>query len=148
VGSLAALGWALGSRDEEAAGRGRKHRRRRRKRGGNAGGAGSLGDTGCFVCEKLSDGPNCRFTSIQTAVNSAGDGASITVCPGTYKERLSFSAITAPNLSIVGSGAENTTIDGDGDGSTIAVGRPGFVSIERFTITGGSAAAGSSTAAS
>jgi hypothetical protein len=141
AGSFAALGLALSGIDaEESAARGRKHRRRRRRgnRGGNPGG-GLLGDNECFVCEKLSDGPNCRFSSIQAAIDAAGNGALIAVCPGTYKERLTLSAITAPNLIISGSGPEDTVIDGEGDGSTITVDRPGFATIERFTITGGSA---------
>ena len=131
---------------EETAAGGRKnrHQRRRRqnrrqRRRADRHGGGPLGDTVCYVCEKLSDGPNCRYTSIQSAINAAGDGAVVGVCPGAYKERISVSAITAPNLTITGSGAEDTMIDGEGDGSTVTVGRPGFVTIARFTITGGSA---------
>ena len=38
------------------------------------------------------DCPNADFTSIQAAVNAAGPGDKVTVCPGTYNEQVTIGA--------------------------------------------------------
>lgn len=148
-GGLAALVLAAVADNEgEAAHRRRKrrrqrHQRRQRRRRHHHDGGSAPGDAlTCYVCEKMTDFPSCRFTSIQTAIDSAGDGDIIVVCPGTFKERLTFSAITAPNITILGQGSEETTLDADNEGSAITLTRAAFVEIQRFTITGGKATAG------
>ena len=148
VAGVSAVLAAVTAEDVSASGRKnrrqhrKRHDRRQRRRGnhrGNQSGGGPDGDNDCFVCEKLSDGSNCRFSSIQAAINAAGDGESISVCAGTFKEGLTFSSTTIATLTIRGAGAEATTLDADGDGSAVVVDQGQIVAIHGMTITGGSA---------
>lgn len=50
----------------------------------------------------------CPFTSIQWAIDSAPEGATIIVGPGTYKENL----LIEKSITIIGSGPEVTRIEG------------------------------------
>jgi hypothetical protein len=80
----------------------------------------------------------CVFPSVQAAILGAKDGATITVCPGTYREDIMF----IRNVRLVGAG------DGAGPGSTIlhgtgkssVVSNPSLdVTMERVRVTGGAA---------
>ena len=98
-GGLAALTAAALSTVEQAAARKptKRQRRRRRRRRNNDGGDPGSGIV-CQVCERMSDGPNCRFTSIQAAIDAIpGDsaGGTLAVCAGTFKERLTIPAFRA-----------------------------------------------------
>jgi len=73
--------------------------------------------------------------TIQAAIDSASDGSTVQVCDGTYIEALTISV----GLTLTSrGGADVTTIDGGGDGSTISIDTPVDVYISGFTITGGS----------
>jgi hypothetical protein len=151
-GSLAALGLTFAAGDERkaTAGESRQRRRkrrnrRRRKRGGNGPGVGScLGD----VCQNANDGPFCKYTSIQAAIddiiNQNPPPDVVGVCPGVYQERITVNPLVVSSLTIVAASSlpSDTTIDADGDGSAITVNRGAFVTFENLTITGGKAAFG------
>ncbi len=81
------------------------------------------------------------FTTIGAAVAAATPGSTVTVCAGTYHERL---ALIAMPLELIGAaGAAATVIDGDLAGTVIevvGVGDPG-VEVRGFTIQRGSTAA-------
>jgi hypothetical protein len=149
---LAALGLAVLAGDEEAAAGTRNNRQRRRKRQSRRrrrrqGGGNGPGGNDCFVCQNLNDGPFCKFTSIQDAIDDAQSRGveAFTVCPGTYKEQITVgsSSDSALTIQAASSFPADTTIDADGDGPAITVAR-GVLDIEfaNFTITGGKAAFG------
>ncbi len=142
-GGLAALTAAALSTAEQAAARKQtKRQRRRRRRRRSRGGGGPVGGVDCFVCESMSDGRNCRFTSIQAAIDAIPEGAAggtLAICAGTFKERISLS-VSQTDLTIQGAGTSQTIIDADGEGSAITIGRDAdFITIEFLTITGGKA---------
>lgn len=96
-------------------------------------------------------GNNCTVMSspcktIQNAVNVAtggtynGDDVTIDVAAGTYDENDTVYASSLDSLTIAGTGATSTTVDGQDDGSVFVTG--GTVSISGMTITGGSATDG------
>lgn len=75
-------------------------------------------------------GPSgCPFTRIQTAIDAANTGDTITVAPGTYSETLRI------DKSITLDGAGKATISGDGNNPTISVSNAETVTIQGFTIT-------------
>jgi hypothetical protein len=79
--------------------------------------------------------PAC-FTTIQAAVDAAGDGDTVTVAPGTYAGGITIDK----SLELDGAGAGATVIAGGGPVVTIGTfeGDNGFtVSIDGVTITGG-----------
>ena len=67
-------------------------------------GAPAAAATSSRVCP--SPRPGCTFTSIQSAINAASPGSTITLAAGTYKENVVFGPNTATPLSLVGEGAE------------------------------------------
>ncbi|MFT5680331.1 MAG: hypothetical protein ACI8RZ_001237 [Myxococcota bacterium] len=76
------------------------------------------GDTGdedctCDVCEE-----GGSFSSVQSAIDAASDGDSITICAGEYKEVLS---LTGVSVSLIGAGSSTTTIHADGDSTVLSV---------------------------
>jgi hypothetical protein len=140
LGGVAAAGTAVAAIEVGDARPKRAKQRRRRRRGRQNGGGNGLGD-GCLVCQ--APGP-CPYRTIQAAIDdSRGEGAFITVCPGTYQERLRLNSTVQGNfLTIQGSGSNETIIDADGDGTAVTV-FPGTVAtLESVTVTGGKAALG------
>ena len=69
------------------------------------------------VCSEAGDG--CDYTSIQTAIDNAADGDTITIGPGVYNEH----DITIENKSLTLQGADpqNTVINAQGLGRGIYV---------------------------
>jgi hypothetical protein len=83
----------------------------------------------------------CAYTSIQTAINEAASGATITVGPGTYSETLNF-VIDKP-LTLLGAGAQVDPIEGGRPGgeSKLVSSQPGawaivYVKSDDVTISG------------
>ncbi len=77
------------------------------------------------------------FTSIAAAIAAAPSGATIQICPGTYRERLS---INAKPLSLVGTGgAAVTIVDGSAGGSVLAIAGTGGsgVTVQGLTFRNG-----------
>ena len=148
-GSLAALGLADLADDQEAAAgkRGNRRRRRRRRNGGPGLGTGNCPGS---VCQSLNDGPFCKWTSIQAALDAIGNQEpppdEIVVCPGVYKERITLGPLMPVGtftLQASSSDPSDTTIDAEGEGTTVTVSRGAPIStIDSFTITGGKAAFG------
>jgi hypothetical protein len=79
--------------------------------------------------------PGC-FATIQAAVNSAGDGDTISIPPGTYAGGVTIDV----SIRLQGAGAGRTAISGGGSVLTIGVygaSSEPTVSIDGMTITGG-----------
>ena len=140
-GGVAAAGIAFAAIENGDARPKRAKQRRRRRRGRQNGEGNGLGG-GCQVCQAPGQ---CPFNTIQAAINnSRGEDAMITVCPGTYQERLNLNAAAAQGnfVTIVGSGPGQIIIDADGDGTAITVAPVTVATVQDVTITGGKAALG------
>jgi parallel beta-helix repeat protein len=77
------------------------------------------------------DGSGGCYTSIQAAVNAANSGDTISVAPGTYQESVTIST----PLTLVGAGADSTTIDAAGADNAVHISTDG-VWLQGFTIKG------------
>lgn len=77
------------------------------------------------------------YTTIQAAINAAASGATITVCAGTYKERLT---VPGKNLTLKGtSGATLTILDANASGTALTLTGGAKVAMSGFTIKGAKA---------
>jgi len=76
-----------------------------------------------------------EFESIQAAVNASGPGDTIQVAGGIYAESVTIGE-GKDRLSIIGPGAGNAILQGQGSGIGIIISRSGSVTIEGFTVTG------------
>lgn len=77
----------------------------------------------------------CTFASIQAAINAAPVGATISVGPGTYRERLQISR----DVQVIGAGPDLTIVQGDGTASVVRInnGVTRSTVLEGMTIAGG-----------
>jgi hypothetical protein len=87
-----------------------------------------------------SDSNNCKTpqTACKTighAISLASSGDSIRVAPATYTENLTIKM----GLSVIGSGATTTIIDGGGMGTAVGVSASAKVVLSKFTIRNGRA---------
>ena len=74
------------------------------------------------------------YTTIQSALNLAGDGSVLTICYGTYYEALTVNdAVTLESLN----GASAVTINANSGGSAVNVSSGASVEIQGLTLTGG-----------
>ncbi len=73
------------------------------------------------------------YSSIQKAIEAAESRDVVAVRAGTYREKIRMKN----DIEVVGQGAENTTIDCNGQGTTVAFEQVDRAKIEGFTITGG-----------
>ncbi len=93
------------------------------------------GDCTARPCDVCAVG--CAFTSVQAAITAAAPGASIIVCPGTYRENLSIRA----DLRLIGAGdgpsALDTIVRGTGTGSVVEIARGATVTLKKLRLTGG-----------
>ncbi|MGA6970861.1 MAG: right-handed parallel beta-helix repeat-containing protein [Candidatus Binatus sp.] len=84
----------------------------------------------------------CPYSSIQAAIDAAKTGDTITIAPGTYTETLSIlSPTAAKQLTLQGSGAFNTIVNGDQLGMVLEVDTDYDVTISGVTFTNGEALA-------
>lgn len=87
-----------------------------------------------------SDSNNCQTSAtacrtIGHAISLASSGDAISVAPATYTENLNINI----SLSIIGSGAATTIIDGGQSGPVVTIGQPVIqVTLSRITIQNGS----------
>lgn len=72
------------------------------------------------------------YTTIQAAINAATSGSTITVCAGTYKERITTSGKT---LTITGAGASTTILDANNSGTAFKVTGSGKITLSGITVT-------------
>ena len=72
------------------------------------------------------------YTTIQAAINAASSGGTITVCAGTYKERLTVAGKT---VTLTGAGFSTTILDADNSGSALKVTGGGKVTLSGMTVT-------------
>lgn len=96
-----------------------------------------------FAAPNGNDANDCRnpvsaCRTIAAAMGKAGDGQAVLVASGTYAERFSITR----NVSIVGSGAGNTIIDGGQAGRVITVAPGANVTLDSLTIQNGVSSTG------
>ncbi|WP_455392226.1 PKD domain-containing protein [[Eubacterium] cellulosolvens] len=89
-------------------------------------------DTSTVEAATLIVGPGQTYTTIQSAINAAGSGATIYVYNGTYKENL----VINKKVSLIGNGTNWTFIDGQGSGNVITITSNG-VELSGFTVKNG-----------
>ena len=73
------------------------------------------------------------YGSIQEAIDAAAKGDTIQVCTGEFIEALEI----GQDITLVGAGADVTTIDARGGGAVIAVGSGVSIDVSGMTLTGG-----------
>lgn len=78
----------------------------------------------------------CAFASIQDAILRAKTGATITLCPGLYREDIFFVGDVRLVGAGDGAGAGDTILQGTGDSSVVS-NFAGRVTLEKLRITGG-----------
>src|SRR5262245_1401795 len=78
----------------------------------------------------------CQFTTLAAAVAAASSGDKIKLDAGTFDGGVTIDK----NISLVGSGAEDTTITGSSP--IVAIGSGATATISSLTITGGSTGSG------
>ena len=71
-----------------------------------------------------------NYPSIQAGINAANPGDTVQVAPGIYYENVQMSE----GISLFGSGAENTTIDGGGLADVVSALQVNNLVIEGFTV--------------
>jgi hypothetical protein len=78
------------------------------------------------------------LSSIQTAINAATVGDTVSVAAGTYVENINFSG---KNIAVIGADSSNTIIDGDSSGSVVTFenGETSEALLSGFTIQNGNA---------
>jgi hypothetical protein len=99
----------------------KKHREKKRKQANRR----------CDVCRR-----GCDFRGVQAAIDAARPGASLRLCPGVYRGKVSIDK----NLTLIGAGRERSVLDGGGvAGSTavLTVGSEATVNVRALTVTGG-----------
>lgn len=80
----------------------------------------------------------CTFSSVQDAINAAATGDTINLSPGTYTETLLIAApVAARSLTLKGSGAKNTIVDGNRKGTVLEVDTNYAVDVTGLTFTNG-----------
>lgn len=88
----------------------------------------------CQTCDVCASG--CAFASVQAAIDAARAGATIALCPGTYRGNLAIKK----DLRLVGTGdgtgANDTIIQGMGNASVVDI-RATPVVLQQLHITGG-----------
>jgi hypothetical protein len=76
---------------------------------------------------------------VQAAINALPAGSTIRVCAGTYPERIT---VNKNNLTLLGAGAGNTTLNGTGLGGSVVIVTSGInATVQDMRITGGQAGA-------
>lgn len=108
--------------------------------GGSGESSGTTGTTGGpgdpFGCDRLEYPVNVvgggGYDTVAAAVTAAPPEATVQVCPGTYLDNI----VVERNLTLLGSGADDTTIDGGGIASTIFV-EGANLTLGGLTITNG-----------
>ncbi|MFN8591169.1 MAG: hypothetical protein U0031_06855 [Thermomicrobiales bacterium] len=88
------------------------------------------GVCGCDVCDNARE---CPYQSVQAAIDAANAGATITICKGSFDGAI----VVSKNLTLVGNGADDTELDGNGEGSTVTIAEGVTATISGVTISGG-----------
>lgn len=131
TGVLAHLGDATTEAKRKRHGRRRSHRPGKRKdnrKGKRKNTGGGLGASNCMVCPS-----GCDFSSVQDAIDNANAGDTISICPGTYEERL----IIDKNITLAGNG-DGVVLDGNQRGPVVTANAPtATVVIQGVTIRNG-----------
>ena len=80
----------------------------------------------------------CTYSAIQSAIDAAQTGDKIAVAPGTYTENLLIDPpVAATTLSLIGTGATRTIVDGSQGECVMQIDKGYTVSISGMTLTNG-----------
>jgi hypothetical protein len=125
------LGAWLGHHNAEA-----KKKRRKKCKGGGRPVKGNCCKGSMRVCSR-----GCGFRTVQGAINASRRGATITICPGTYREHLTIAF--GKNVTLTGSGdgegAGDTILENPGNiGAVVVVGTGTTATLQHLRIAGGS----------
>jgi parallel beta-helix repeat protein len=94
-------------------------------------------DSGGVTAQTLYVGSQQTYTKIQEAIDDATEGDTVQVYAGTYYENV----IVNKKLTLIGNGADNTIIDGSGNGDVINVATD-WVEVSGFKITNSGSSSG------
>lgn len=81
----------------------------------------------------LTVGSSGTYSTIQSAVNNASSGDTITIAAGTYNEDVDTKG---KNLKLVGAGSNKVTINASGNDSAVTVDQGETVTLKGVTLTG------------
>ncbi len=99
--------------------------------------ATETGDTGWGEAVAHLENKGLFFSTIQEAIEQAGDGDTVLVAPGLHLERIDFhgKGITVRSMA----GAAQTILDGEGEGSVVSMRaqEPSTAVLEGFTLQNG-----------
>jgi len=84
----------------------------------------------------------CTADSVQTAINNAASGATITLCPGRFGPIVINKNLTLVGVGVSSNPANDTNLDAGGNGTVVTVAAGVTATQEKVRITGGNAASG------
>lgn len=126
------LGVLAGPAEVEAKkGKGKKKNKKKKCKGGGKAFKGKCCQGSAHVCIG-----GCSFPTVQDAILRARSGATITLCPGTYRENILFVDDVRLVGAGAGAGAGDTILQGTG-AATVVSNFVGRVTLENLRITGG-----------
>lgn len=77
------------------------------------------------------------FTTVQSAIDAAGDGDTVEICPGTWSEALSVPGGATLTLRSRSGSAEDTVLDGGGERRVLYVGSGATLTLEALGFANG-----------
>jgi hypothetical protein len=94
-------------------------------------------DRVCQPCDVCQPAGACRHDTVQAAVDDANNGATLSLCAGTFTETIAI----IKNLTLIGmgdgDGPGNTILDGADAGRVVVIGEGSTATLQNLRITGG-----------
>jgi hypothetical protein len=76
-------------------------------------------------------GSGGEYSTVQRAIDAAASGDTLTLCAGTFKERLS---VSGKSLTLVGAGAGSSVLDANGSGTALKLSGGATVTLVDLTV--------------